>query len=307
MRIPLLLLGISFALEVPAQVTPCADYTCDSLAVLEILQHNGVETIHYCNDMDVVDTSRVCEGPIVVESLTVAAAGRITKLDLRGQLVRGTLEPPALPEAIGKLTGLDTLLLESNHLDSLPDALANLAQLRYLELMANDFASLPRVLFDLTALEGLDISGNEMTSLPDSLWALSSLVTLNVSANFCITTLPSSTGTMTNLRRLFVIACSLSTLPVELTELDSLYVYLRGNYICDPGSELAAYLDAGHAREDWREWQECEGGVRHNLTERNVLKAPTARAYDLLGRPQTTLRQGAMVVPRQGILVRLTR
>lgn len=188
-------------------------YAEDSLAVLEILNVNGVDSILVCYPEGPWDTLRQCMVGISVESLSVARDGRIVTLNLDDQLMLGNTRPPVLPPAIGVLTALEELSLETNRLDSLPDELANLQNLKRLGLMGSRFSDMPAVLLSLPSLEHLDLSSSTLTSLTESVSSLTALVELDLRGNRELRVLPDGIGMLPSLEMLLLSASPLQALP----------------------------------------------------------------------------------------------
>ncbi|SBS29645.1 E3 ubiquitin-protein ligase sspH2 [Marinomonas aquimarina] len=66
----------------------------------------------------------------------------------------------ALPDAIGRLTRLEKLMLAGNAIRELPHTFANLTNLRLLRLAANQLEAFPEILLTLPQLAWLAFSGN---------------------------------------------------------------------------------------------------------------------------------------------------
>jgi internalin A len=92
----------------------------------------------------------------IAEALETGAA----KLNL------ADLSLDALPEAIGKLTALQSLNLGNNQLSALPEAIGKLTALQSLNLWGNQLSALPEAIGKLTALQELYLHGNSGLSLP---------------------------------------------------------------------------------------------------------------------------------------------
>ena len=88
----------------------------------------------------------------------------------------------ALPPALGRLTGLRSLLLSRNGLTSLPDEIGKLTSLKVLEIDHNAISSLPPTFSQLAALETLLASHNAIEDATP-IAGCSSLVSLTLDAN----------------------------------------------------------------------------------------------------------------------------
>jgi len=137
-----------------------------------------------------------------------------------------------IPGSITRLTNLEELHLEKNHLTSLPDigklpnlefldlhdnllttcpSMRRLTNLRELNLSNNQITSIPRTIENLTNLEDLDVSNNLIQSIPASIRELN-LLELNLSNN-PITHIP---ATITNLRlRVCILPDNILLVPMQ--------------------------------------------------------------------------------------------
>ena len=72
-----------------------------------------------------------------------------------------------LPEEIGNLRKLETLLLSNNGLSTLPTNCSNLRSLKVISLSHNKFTTFPTQLGGLKNLDSVDCSQNRITAIPD--------------------------------------------------------------------------------------------------------------------------------------------
>ena len=77
------------------------------------------------------------------------------------------LQLSALPESIGRLSGLQELNLSRNQLSALPESIGQLSQLQVLHLSNNQLSALPESIGQLSQLQKLHLHGNPGLSLPD--------------------------------------------------------------------------------------------------------------------------------------------
>ncbi|CAI5521388.1 unnamed protein product [Closterium sp. Naga37s-1] len=94
-----------------------------------------------------------------------------------------------IPEAIGRLTSLQRLVLPTNRIERLPASIGLLSSLKALQLENNRLTELPNEIGSLSRLERLSLATNKLQHLPDSIGQLSALITLDVSSN-CLSSLP---------------------------------------------------------------------------------------------------------------------
>lgn len=106
------------------------------------------------------------------------------ELVLQGADERLRLDDGHLPAALFSLTLLNHLEVSGcSELRELPEDLGRLSHLQSLILRKNKIQSLPRSLEQLRSLKVLDVSGNELEELPAELCNLPELCSLNVSCN----------------------------------------------------------------------------------------------------------------------------
>ena len=125
----------------------------------------------------------------------------------------------SIPDEIGTLIGLSTVLLHSNSIATVSKELGNLKSITHLDLSNNLIESLPNELKGLIELKTLNLSGNSLVELfPLSL--LSKVAVINISRNK-FTKLPDDLGSST-LENLSHIDASFN----EISELHEFFVDL---------------------------------------------------------------------------------
>ena len=127
-----------------------------------------------------------------------------------------------IPEKISNLTGLFYLtVLRSLSLTSLPDSIGNLKYLKSLVINNTGLTTLPYSIGNLTDLEQLDLNKNKLNSLPDSIGNLTNLTELNLDNNK-LEVLPNSIGNLRRLRYLYLYDNKLESLPDSIENLTNL-------------------------------------------------------------------------------------
>lgn len=87
------------------------------------------------------------------------------------------------PEFISKISHIEKLVLDKNHLVTLPDELGNLPRLNHLSVFSNNIQNIPLTIGQLSSLQYLDLHANNIESIPSEIWSLSNLSYLNVASN----------------------------------------------------------------------------------------------------------------------------
>lgn len=87
-----------------------------------------------------------------------------------------------VPEEIGKLQNLTTLVLHSNEIDKLPESIEKLTKLKFLHCSQNKLTSLPDAVGNLPQLSSINFGSNLLQSIPCQMKNLK-LTTLDLSNN----------------------------------------------------------------------------------------------------------------------------
>ncbi|MBD3214208.1 MAG: hypothetical protein GF311_16480 [Candidatus Lokiarchaeota archaeon] len=88
-----------------------------------------------------------------------------------------------LPDSLGKLSSLETLLLSGNNIKTIPKSIENLESLKILDLSHNNLKVLPESIINLKSLKTLFLNGNNLSTLPESIGYLPSLKRLSLALN----------------------------------------------------------------------------------------------------------------------------
>ena len=162
--------------------------------------------------------------------VTTDSDGRVERLNLRNNGLSGQI-----PAALGDLSKLDWLLLDSNEnlSGSIPSELGNLSALTWLSLEATSLSgSIPTELGNLGSLQSLVIINTSVSGgIPSELGNLSSLVSLDLRHNSMSGSIPSELGNLSSLEILYIIDNGMSgSIPPELGNLSALrWLVLWGN------------------------------------------------------------------------------
>ena len=135
---------------------------------------------------------------VIDRALWRCSALKVLKLELLPGSVK------VFPEELGLLTGLGTLIISDNMIESLPESIGKLKNLKVLEASGNRFKVLPEGIGQCEKLEMIDVSKNLLTSLKP-LTTLTQLVSVHADEN----ELENLEGlAFSNLERLVDLSCS---------------------------------------------------------------------------------------------------
>uniref|UniRef100_A0A673ZKG8 Scribble planar cell polarity protein n=1 Tax=Salmo trutta TaxID=8032 RepID=A0A673ZKG8_SALTR len=167
-----------------------------------------------------------------------------------------------LPKPFFRLLNLRKLGLSDNEIQRLPPEVANFMQLVELDISRNDIPEIPESIKFCKALEIADFSGNPLSKLPDGFTQLRGLAhlalndsPLHQSLSFLVKlehldlgsneldVLPDTLGALPNLRELWLDRNQLSSLPLELGNLQRLVCLdVSENRLEELPSELSGLL-----------------------------------------------------------------
>uniref|UniRef100_A0A4W5P1E9 Protein scribble homolog n=1 Tax=Hucho hucho TaxID=62062 RepID=A0A4W5P1E9_9TELE len=141
-----------------------------------------------------------------------------------------------LPKPFFRLLNLRKLGLSDNEIQRLPPEVANFMQLVELDISRNDIPEIPESIKFCKALEIADFSGNPLSKLPDGFSQLRGLAHLALND-------PDTLGALPNLRELWLDRNQLSSLPLELGNLQRLVCLdVSENRLEELPSELSGLL-----------------------------------------------------------------
>lgn len=104
----------------------------------------------------------------------------------------------ALPgDFVSKISNLEKLVLDKNHLVNFPNEVSKLKKLVYLSVYGNNIQEIPPSIGELSSLQYLDLHSNSLSQIPDTIWKLNSLSFLNLSSNM-LTSFPKPLMTSLN-------------------------------------------------------------------------------------------------------------
>ena len=230
-------------------VLPCADAASD-LGRLSA-QEPAVVTV-LPNDRDVlVELYHATGGPDWDHSflwltdqpvdywygVSVDSTGRVERLDLRDNDLRGPIPPE-----IGKLRALTFLELSGNDLDgSIPSEIGNLAALNWLDLGDNDLSGpIPSEIGNLARLWILNLEDNELNgSIPPEIGNLAGLAELHLASSGLGGPIPPEIGNLASLRVLDLTSPRWTgAIPPEMANLVALRTLklFGGPRLCVPNS-----------------------------------------------------------------------
>ncbi|XP_012273719.1 leucine-rich repeat-containing protein 47 [Orussus abietinus] len=160
-----------------------------------------------------------------------------------------------IPDEIGNLTNLTTLVLHSNKITKIPSAIKNLTKLKLLDCSRNMLENVPEELGDLPQLTtinfgsnlltelpsqihnikltSLDLSNNNFDTFPDVCYAeLSNLAEIKINGNQ-IKQIPNTINILPSLKMLDLADNMITEVPGELADCKLKEVNLKGNILSD--------------------------------------------------------------------------
>jgi hypothetical protein len=157
--------------------------------------------------------------------------GRVTAVNLRQQNVQGQI-----PDDLGLLTDMTTLILQSNRLTgTIPSSLGFMTALTDLGLGENELnGTIPLSIGDLTALQRLQLWKNKLSgTIPASFQGLTALKDLGLSENVLTGTIPLTLGALTAITSLQLFKNQLNgKIPLSLGALTAMRDFdLSGNQL----------------------------------------------------------------------------
>ena len=102
---------------------------------------------------------------------------------IQSSIERGPSLLQTLPDDIGELIDLETLIIESSDVSILPDSFYNLKNLKILHLVGNKLSSLSENINQLVALETFDVEFNQLERIPASLSSIKNLKNIFIWGN----------------------------------------------------------------------------------------------------------------------------
>jgi len=126
-----------------------------------------------------------------------------------------------LPDTIGNLVNLESLLITKNRLTKLPDSLGRLVKLEELHLFSNELTEFPQCIGQLSNLKMLNLTSNKLVTIPDCISRLVNLKSLIISRNQ-LSAIPESISNLAKLKDLELYQNKLIEIPQSLGELAEL-------------------------------------------------------------------------------------
>ena len=169
---------------------------------------------------------------------TKGAVGQDAVSRLESQLQQQVEQVAALNEAMGRMAGLEKLIIDKNQMGEIL-SIGKMQSLKTLSISGNKLATLPEDLCQLRSLKKLAVHGNRLYELHTSIGLLTSLETLDVRANQ-LTYLPTSIGQLHSLKHLDIAENKLSQLVLSICDLGALErIDVKDNPLQRPPLSLA--------------------------------------------------------------------
>ncbi len=166
-----------FSKPVVYTVTAEDGSTEDYTVIWKISQRDVLHTLYNDNPNNTLSWDITDNNVSNWEGVTVDTEGTITALDLTDKNLL------SIPGVIGRLTGLKSLILDTNLIGIIPDGIGTLENLVLLSALDNRISILSTEIGQLTQLRRLLLKGNQLMTLPKEIGNLSNLIELKIEEN----------------------------------------------------------------------------------------------------------------------------
>jgi Leucine-rich repeat (LRR) protein len=211
----------------------------------------GITECYYQGDLDVLQNIIDVNDSLTGESLELGEQkwenGRLLKFRFYDfistePLIFTNNQIHNLPESLGELSYLDTLIIRTPYITHIPLSIGNLRNLKFLSLSSfenNNISSLPTNFGNLNKLNILQLNGFNFSIYPEIINKLSNLIYLNLEGNQ-LTYIPASIGDLVNLLYLDLGWNKIETLPESICQIfpNIKTTYNDGRY--------TSYFDVSH-------------------------------------------------------------
>jgi Leucine-rich repeat (LRR) protein len=184
------------------------------LGLLEIL--NGTKLNRRSDDERLWDG---CEYDSVYKMNDTGNVVLIEIKDIHG--MREKYPIAMIPEQIGSLKSLETLLILENKIKSIPESIGSLHSLKNLNLNWNLINTLPKSIGSLISLKILELRNNQLEAMPEEVGLLKSLEKLDLSKNQ-IQALIKAIGSLNSIKQIDLSHNNIQSIPESVKFLTSL-------------------------------------------------------------------------------------
>ncbi|MHA2251912.1 MAG: leucine-rich repeat domain-containing protein [Candidatus Kariarchaeaceae archaeon] len=227
-------------------------------------------------DLSVLKSLPVLDFDGIAERLEIENR-RIISMSFFDSIERSLL---SLPEEIGNLSELETLLVHKNNLRVIPQSIGDLSKLRSLDVSDNHLSEIPSSIVNLKSIGTLNFNQNHIKYLPENIGRLKNLSVLGISNNN-IQNIPESISELTKLMILEISNNPLESIPKSIAKLPKLKTIWISQYdeklfskrvktqLRDQGCQMLFYT---------RSWVGGPGGDREDV----VMDALTDNIVEVL-------------------------
>jgi len=174
---------------------------------------NAGKILNDLNFTDTLDSKSTYDNNTLTQCFENAKSHKISRLELSRKSII------SVPNEIGTLTSLETLILSNNKITDLPIAFSKLINLKILDLGVNSLTFIPQVIYSLSTLTELHLEHNKITKIDPDISELVNLEVLNLFANQ-ITVIPDQVCNLLKIRKLDFGINFINQYPQELLEKD---------------------------------------------------------------------------------------